>query len=398
MAGAFYSNVRQDDLQTLVNKAVYFGQTDPQFNLGATIDSRIRDTQIALFGEADLRISSRLRASFGLRATMDESQQGKAYTGLTIPVPAEHAPTQRDTPVAPRADLSYQASHESLLYAALAKGYRSAGIDPPSPFPCTTDVSIRFPADSVWSAEVGTKSALSEGRAQLAFSAYYMRWEKLHQLLFSRTSCTQVANQDDATSRGFDLTLQARAPAHVRTELAVSYIDAHYSDTSYLSGAGTNGHDYFVVSKGDWLGALPQVPSPWTGTASIAYEIALPRGATASLQVQDIFHSHNPGTFFTRPTAQGCCRQEPPYPPSPWAWSVTSYPSADAATNVVNLRARISGPQIDVSVYVNNVLNSQPLLLGKTEGSIYGVVFGPPLVYGVTLRPRTVGVALGMHF
>ena len=398
MAGAFYSNVRQDDLQTLVNKAVYFGQTDPQFHLGATIDSRIRATQIALFGEADFRISPRLRASVALRATVNESQQTKAYTGLTLPVAPEQAPTQRDTPVAPRVDLSYQASHASLLYAAIAKGYRSAGIDPPSPFPCTTDVSIPFPADSVWSTEVGTKNALWDGRAQLALGVYYMRWQNLHQLLFSRTNCTQVANEDDATSRGFDLTLQAFAPAHVRTEVAVSYIDAHYSHTSYLSGAGTNGHDYFVISKGDWLGALPQAPSPWTATASVAYEIALPRGATATLQVQDVFHSHNPGTFFTRPTDQGCCLQGPPYPPAPWAWSVSGYPWADPATNVVNLRARISGSQLEVSLYVNNVLNSQPLLLAKTEGSSYGVVFGPPLVYGTTFRPRTIGVAVGMHF
>ena len=51
-----------------------------------------------------------------------------------------------------------------------------------------------------------------------------------------------------------------------------------------------------------------------------------------------------------------------------------------------------------MSLYVNNVLNSQPLLLAKTEGSSYGVVFGPPLVYGTTFRPRTIGVAVGMHF
>jgi outer membrane receptor protein involved in Fe transport len=397
MAGVFYSNVRQGDLQTLTNKAVYFGQTDQQFNLGATIDSRIRATQIAGFGEADLRISSRLRASVGLRATVDESQQTKAYD-LKTPVAAERAPTQRDTPVAPRADLSYQASPGRLVYAAVAKGYRSAGIDAPSPFPCTTDVSVPFPADSVWSAELGAKNSLSGGRAQLELSVYYMRWQNLHQLLFSRTNCTQVANEDDATSRGFDLALQAFATAHLKTELAVSYIDAHYSDTSYLSGAGANGHDYFVTSRGDWLGALPQVPSPWTATASIAYEIALSRGVTANLQVQDIFHSHNPGAFFTRPTAQGCCLQGPPYPPPPWAWSVTDYPWADPATNVVNLRARFSASNADLSLYVNNALNSQPLLSGKTEGSSYGVVFGPPLVYGTTLRPRTVGVVLGMRF
>lgn len=394
MAGAFYSNVRQDDLQTLTNKAVYFGQTDDQFNLGATIDSRIRATQIAGFGEADLRISSRLRASIGLRATVDESQQTKAYSGLTTPVAAEHAPTQRDIPVAPKADLSYQANPGRLLYAAVAKGYRSAGIDPPSPFPCTTDVSVPFPADSVWSAELGTKNAFAGGRAQLELSVYYMRWQNLHQLLFTRTNCTQVANEDDATSRGFDLGLQVSATAHLRTELAVSYIDARYNNTSYLSGAGANGHDYFVISEGDWLGALPQVPSPWTATASLAYEIALSRGVTANLQVQDIFHSHDSGTFFTRPTAQGCCLSPPP-----WAWSVTDYPWADPATNIVNLRARFSGPNADLSFYVNNALNSQPLLLGKTEGSSpYGVLVVPPLVYGTTLRPRTVGVVLGMRF
>ena len=139
------------------------------------------------------------------------------------------------------------------------------------------------------------------------------------------------------------------------------------------------------------------MPSPWTATASIAYEFALPRGVTANLQVQDIFHSHNPGTFFTRPTSQGCSRQGP-CPPPPWAWSVTDYPRADPATNVVHLRARFSGSNAELSLYVDNALNSQPLLSGKTESSSYGVVFGPPLVYATTLRPRTVGVVLGMRF
>ena len=59
------------------------------------------------------------------------------------------------------------------MYARVAKGYRSAGIDPPSPFPCTTDVSVPFPADSVWSAELGTKNAFWGGRAQLELSVYY---------------------------------------------------------------------------------------------------------------------------------------------------------------------------------------------------------------------------------
>ena len=81
-----------------------------------------------------------------------------------------------------------------------------------------------------------------------------------------------------------------------------------------------------------------------------------------------------------------------------WAFRYLRFPETDDRVCRDILRARISGSHVDVSFYVNNVLNAQPLLLGKTEGSSYGVVFGPPLVYGVTFRPRTVGVALGMHF
>jgi iron complex outermembrane recepter protein len=398
MAGTFYSNVRQQDLQTLVNKAVYFGETDPQFNLGATINSRITNSEFAMFGEADYRLSERLRANAGLRVTFADSRQTKSYSGLTTPVPAETAPAQNGTPLAPRVGLSYERDAHSLYFATLAKGYRNAGIDAPSPFPCTTDVSVPFPADSVWSIEAGGKNVLESGRIQLDLSAYYMRWQNLHQLFFTRTNCAQVANEDSATGAGFDLAMQAAVTDHLRAELAVSFIDAHYSQTTFLSGAGSSGQDYFVVSSGDSLGTLPQVPAPWSATGSLAYETQLGHGLTATLQLQDVFHSHNPGPFSTRPIAEGCCRQGPPYLAPPWAWSVTAYPSADPATNVVNVRARIRRAGAELSLYVNNALNSHPLLLAKTEGSSYGVVFGPPLVYGTTLIPRTTGLAFGLQF
>jgi iron complex outermembrane recepter protein len=398
MAGAFYSRVRQQDLQTLVNKAVYFGQTDPEFNLGATIDSRIRNSEAAVFGEADLKLSQRLRANAGLRVTLAESSQTKTYTGLTTQVPAESAPAQHGTPVAPRVGLSYQRDSHSLYYATLAKGYRSAGIDPPSPFPCTTDVSIPFPADAVWSVEAGGKNVLQSGRVQLDLSVYYMRWQNLHQLFFTRTNCAQVANEASATGAGFDLGVQASVTDHLRAELAVSFINAHYNQTTFLAGAGSNGHDYFVVSSGDSLGTLPQVPTPWSATGSLLYETQLGHGLTATLQVQDVFHSHNPGPFSTRPISEGCCLQAPPFPAPPWAWSVTAYASADPATNVVNLRARLRRANADLSLYLNNALNAHPLLLAKTEGSSFGVVFGPPLVYATTFIPRTIGLAFGWQF
>lgn len=398
VAGFFYSDLRQTDRQTLVDSAEFFGQSDPQFNPGAAIDARIHETQLAAFGEADFKLSTALSMSAALRVTRADSHQIKAYTGLKSPLPDTSPPGQSDTPVAPRLGVTYQLNDHRMFYATVAKGYRNAGIDPPLPFPCTDDVALPFGADSVWSYEAGTKSTLFDGRAQLDLSAFFMRWQNLHQALFSRTSCGQVATKDSATSRGFDLGLQAFVTSYLKTELAIAYTDARFSDTTYVSGTGSNGHDYFLVSKGDWIGTLPQVPSPWTGTASIEYEFGVAQGVKATLRLQDVLHSHNPGPFSTRPVSQGCCLQGPPYPTPPWAWSVTDYPRADPATNVVNFRARVSRSSLDLSFFIDNVLNAHPLLLAKTEGSYFGVVFGPPLVYATTIRPRTIGLSVDLHF
>jgi iron complex outermembrane recepter protein len=397
VVGVFYSDLRQQDLQTLVNSPVFFGESDPQFNLGSTIDSRIHETQAALFGAVDFKVSTQLTASLGVRYSRDDSQQTKSYGDLKVPVAVTRPPKQSDAPVAPRFSLLYQVNDQHALYATVAEGYRSSGIDPPLPFPCTNDVSVPFGADSVWSYEAGTQNTFMDGQARLDLSAYFMRWNNYHQLLFSRTSCAQVETEDSATSRGLELTVQALVTANLKTELAVGHIDARFSDATYVSGAGS-GHDYFLVSRNDWIGTLPQVPSPWTVTGALQYDLALARGMIASLRLQDVLHSHNPGPFYTRPVAQGCCLQGPPYPRAPWAWSVTEYPQADPTTNVVNFRARLSRSNVDISLFVDNLLNAHPLLLGKTEGSLYGVSLGPPLVYATTFRPRTAGLAVDVRF
>jgi outer membrane receptor protein involved in Fe transport len=397
VVGAFYSELRQQDLQTLVNSPAFFGESDPQFYVGSTIDSRVHETQAALFGMADFKISMKLNASLGVRFTRDNSQQTKSYTDFKVPLPMTRPPNQSDTPVAPRFSLLYQVNDQHALYTTIAEGYRSSGIDPPSPFPCTDDVSVPFGADSVWSYEAGTKNTFLDGQGRLDFSAYFMRWNDFHQLLFSRTSCAQVGTKDSATSRGFELTVQAFVTPNVKTELAVGHIDARFSDTTYVAGAGS-GHNYFLISRGDWIGTLPQVPAPWTVTGALEYDVALAREWKMSVRLQNVLHRNNEGTFYTRPVNQGCCLQGPPYPRVPWAWSVTEYPQADPTTNIVNFRARLSRSNIDFSLFVDNLFNTHPLLLGKTEGSVFGVALGPPLIYATTFRPRTAGLAIGVGF
>jgi iron complex outermembrane receptor protein len=400
VAGFFYSNIRQRDLQTLVDSAVFFGESDVQFNPGATIDARMTESQIAAFGELDYRFWTHLGVDLGARVTRDETQQSKYDTGLKAYLAPSLPRPQSGTQATPRAVVSYQQNEHSMYYISASEGYRRAGVDPPLPFPCAADLAAAtpFPADTIWSYEAGAKGTLLGGRMHIDLSAYRMQWRSLHQLLLSRTSCFTIENAEAAAGKGFDLGVQAAVTDHLRADLAVAYAKAYFTQTTYFPSA--YGGQYFLVHEGDSIGTLPQVPSPWNVTAAVNYAVTLARGVTADFRVQDVLHSRNPGPFSTRPASQSCCLQgqAPPYPPSPWPWSVENDPRADPATNVVSARARFSRSSVDVTVYIDNALNSQPTLTRKSEGSYNGFVFGPNLVYATTLRPRTLGLSVATRF
>jgi outer membrane receptor protein involved in Fe transport len=396
VAGLAYSNVHQRDLQALAgNVPVFFGEADPLERRGATINSHASETETGAFGELNYRFSPRFSANVGLRITHDYDRQTKVDTGYPFYLAPSLPPSTTDNPVAPKAAVSFQASEHSLYYVSATKGYRRAGIDPPLPFPCAVDlVPTSFPADSVWSYEVGAKNALLGGRMQVDFSLYQMQWQHLHQLLLSRTSCYTVPNDDAAVSHGFDLGVRASITADLKADLSVAYTHSYFTQTTQL----TYLEEWVVIYNGASIGTLPQVPSPWNITAALTYDVALASGVRASLRIQDVLHTHNPGPFSTKAVSQSCCQQAPPYPPPPWPWSVENDPESDPTTNVVSVHARFSRAAVDVTLSVDNVLNSQPLLQRKSEGSFDGFVYGPPLVYATTLRPRTVGLSVGTRF
>jgi hypothetical protein len=117
----------------------------------------------------------------------------------------------------------------------------------------------------------------------------------------------------------------------------------------------------------------------------------------ATLRAEDIYRSHNPGPFYTG------------IPGSPYYQPTVG---SDPATNVLNLRVTFDSQAVDdrvyictcaphdrarveVSIFLNNALDSQPTLLKQTKGIDRTVQFfgSSSLFYGTTFRPRTVGIA-----
>ena len=120
------------------------------------------------------------------------------------------------------------------------------------------------------------------------------------------------------------------------------------------------------------VGSLPLVVAPWNITASAEYQFNLAMGSMTRLQIEDVFQSRNPGPFSTDNPIDVSC--DPARRPNP-------------LVNVLNIRATLNQSRVELTMFINNVLDSQPTLFSRNRAS------GDTLFYATTLRARTAGLS-----
>jgi outer membrane receptor protein involved in Fe transport len=352
-AGVFYSKERKRESTRLV---LATGVVDEEKI------TAIDQTALEAFGQLGLRIGQRLTASAGVRVGRS------SYHGVTETPPISSAGAS-DTSVVPRFDLTYRTDSDDLFYLTVAKGYRSGDISPP--VVTCGDAPTVIPADTLWSYEVGAKANFLGERMHVESSVFHMEWRNEQpDVLFGDEGCSVGALRGAAASDGIDVLAQALVTEHLKVGLAVAYTHAYYTQTIKADGE-------VIVRDGDALGTPPQVPSPWNVTARVDYQFPLAREITVELGAEDSFHGRNPGPFAS--DNPGSLVYTPGFEPDP-------------STNVLNLRAKVSWPSFDLTVFANNVLDSQPTL-GVRPGCGCGTV-----QFGRTLRPRTIGLAASWRF
>ena len=361
LVGASYVRAHYEENQDISTSALADGGA---LN-GRQVVDRVR-SQIAAYGEADVRLLERLRAGVGLRVERDSYRSFQNVEPIP-PLVGEQQFSIKGaaTPVTPRFTLAYQADLDSLYYATAANGYRMGGPNDTVGVACPVSTPLAYRPDSVWSFEIGAKNSLFGARLRVASSAFHMTWRDIQTPIpLSNCGLGYTVNAGSATSDGFDIGLQAATSEHLKLALTAAYTDARYTQTVTLNNLA-------VVSSGDAIGALPLVTAPWNVTTSAAYEIGI-AGARVTLSAQDVFHSANPGPFTSD---------------NPMA--VTYAPSrlANPSTNLLNLRGTAVWSDFELSLFVNNVLDSQPTLQVRNHVST------DTLLYATTFRPRTIGLA-----
>lgn len=334
------------------------------------------DRQVALFGQADVKVTDKLKVTLGLRYAEAEFK-GAAFYPETLVAGAEFQSrgSQKERPVTPRLGVNYQLDDNNLLYFTAAKGFRIGGVNAKVGQFCygeggsldqigLADVPDGFDADSLWSYEVGSKNAFADGRVLLNASAYLIKWKNIQQNVGLGCGFQFTSNLGEAESKGFDLQAVVRVSEHVSLGGTVGFTDARFTKTVQLQPTVAS-----IVREGDHL-----VASPWT--AAVFGQFSFPAfGKDAYIRADYQYGAQQTDrTPATNP-------QNGNY--SLWFENVPT-------TKFASLRAGLNWNGLDVSVFAQNLFNEQPRLTATQDIAL--PTGGTPMFYVVSYRPRTIGL------
>lgn len=236
MVGGYYQDGDDQDFSTGAN---FFGTaptepftTIPSF---ATPSDTFTNTETkAVFGRVAVPLMDE-RLVFELEGRYTDEE--KTQLDLTSPTPYLYS----DNYFTPRANISFKVTEDNLLYASVARGVKSGGINNtnlPGGAPLATDEQFYGP-DKNWTYEIGLKNTFMNGLATLNLAAFYIDWSDL-QLSVSPTGGGQTTtlitqNIGGASIKGIELDGVIEPIEGLVLNAGLAYIDATYDDGTISS-------------------------------------------------------------------------------------------------------------------------------------------------------------------
>jgi outer membrane receptor protein involved in Fe transport len=315
--------------------------------------------ELAFFANATWHITPKFDLSFGGRWSDNEQDASQVLDLFVLPAPVNFDKvSSSESPftysVAPR----YELTDTTSVYARVATGFRAGGpnILPPGA-PAGTPAA--YDSDEVTNYELGLKTANEAGTFSLDVAAFFLDWKDV-QLLAVVNGVGINANGGTAESQGVEFTATATPGAGLSLTFTGAYTDAQLTeDTDPIVGG----------LDGDPLTFVPE----WALGLGGDYEWAAFGDATAYVGGQVSYVGERPADFGNRDAA-GNIRE------------------ADAYTTL-DLRAGIIRERWSLELYGKNVTDEEGITDLEAPGNF------PNGAVGIsTIRPRTIGLALGARF
>jgi outer membrane receptor protein involved in Fe transport len=304
-------------------------------------------------------------------------------TGAFAPKFPTGVETTSARPTTPKVGINAQLTEHNLLYVSATKGFRMGGAELPLPADCSTDLinlgyvgangkaysPLTYSPDYVWSYEFGTKNTAFDNKLSVNASIYEIKWKNIQTAIPLPICGYQIiANTGSATVKGFDFDAQIIPMPGLQLRADIGYTHTSLDDGLYQPNGNA------VYARGS---AIPGSGAPWNIVVSGRYEVPINAQLQGYFYADDSWASQWPRTGLDDPRTFDFLPYYPPYP----------------SFNITDLRLGVIRGGLDVSFFMNNVLNSNPLFLEPNQSFP-----GPYLWLAQTIRPRTLGVTAAYRF
>lgn len=179
------------------------------------VDSPLKTESYAIFGEVSYSLfDGKLIPLVGLRYFDDtRTASGTTTFGGATQIDSGRASFNA---LSPRFNLTFKPNDDALIYANIARGFRSGTIQTSAQtllaqLSGVTSASITVEEDSLWTYELGTKLSLP-GNFYVDASVYYTDWNDIQIPFNTPFGLPAVVNGGDAQIYGIDLGLNWRTP------------------------------------------------------------------------------------------------------------------------------------------------------------------------------------------
>lgn len=178
------------------------------------------NTGYALFGQASYRFFEKWKLTAGLRWDRQESHADQTRVDLNQSYSAD---LEHDE-FLPKVSLAYDVDERVMLYATVAKGILAGGFDYGF---ATSEDTLAFDPETTWNYEAGVKSQWFDERLTVNLTAFYIDIQDKQVEEFSAdVGARSVTNAGRASSKGFELEVQARPSQEWKFFGGLGYADA----------------------------------------------------------------------------------------------------------------------------------------------------------------------------
>lgn len=220
VAGLFYfeNEYQLDQTTTLPGGAQVNPMTDHEVE------------SFAIFADADIDLTDRLRLSLGARYSWDDKEFVR-----TLAPSAVFTNEESWEEFTPRVSLDYDLTEDNLVYASYSRGYRAGGFNGRANSPSA--VATSFEPETVDSYEIGSKNSFAGGDFILNLAAFYSKYDDKQEDVVQATPPgsanpqeTVTLNAASAEIMGLEVDMRADLGEGFSLTASLGLLDADYEN------------------------------------------------------------------------------------------------------------------------------------------------------------------------